>query len=186
MREKVYGMILSVTLIIFTAVTAQAQHEHHSGQKPAPQDKKQEEHQHHQSDMSKMMQEPHQLLMMAHHVSMAAFAKALSRHSEGTGAVNSDFARDAVAEIRRNFDQMMRHQQQHTQAMGAEARSKMDAMMKQMEQHHGKMKEHLEALERETGSEHPDRQRVAQHTGQLVNHLDEMSAMHGGHPNHNK
>jgi hypothetical protein len=186
MREKLYGMILSVTILFFTAATAQAQHEHHGGQKPAAQDKKQEEHQHHQGDMSKMMQEPHQLLAMAHHVSMAAFTKTLGKQSEGTGALDGDFARDAVAEIRRNFDQMMRHHQEHTQAMGAEARSQMDAMMKQMEPHHAKMKEHLEALERETGGERPDRQRVAQHTAELVKHLDEMSGMHGGHANHGK
>ena len=186
MKQKLYGAILAAALIFIAATTAQAQHEHHGGQKPAAQDKKQDAHQHHQGDMSKMTQEPHHALAMAYHESMAVFAKALRQNVAQTSAVNADFARDAVAELRRNFDQMMRHHQEHMQAMSAAMRAQMDAMMKQMEPHHAKVKEQLEALERETGGERPDRQRVAQHTVELVKHLDQMSGMHGGHAGHNK
>jgi hypothetical protein len=188
MKQKLYVAVLSAALSFIVTATAQAQHEHHGGQKPAPQEKKQEGHQHQAAsgEMSKLMQEPHQLLAMAHHESMAAFAKTLSQHTEGTGTLNGDFARDAVAEIRRNFDQMLRHHQEHMQALSAAARAQMDAMMKQMEPHHAKLKEQLEALERETGGDRLDRQRVAGHTAELVKHLHEMSGMHGGHAGHSK
>ena len=186
MKSKLHGTILAIALVFIAATTAQAQHEHHGGQKPAAQDKKQDAHQHHQGDMSKMTQEPHHALAMAYHESMAVFAKALRQNVEQTSVVNADFARDAVAEIRRNFDQMMRHHQEHTQAMSAAARAQMDAIMKQMEPHQAKMKEHLEALERETGLEKPDRGRVGQHAAELLKHLNEASGMHGGHAGHQK
>jgi hypothetical protein len=182
MRQKLYGTILTMALSFSAATAAQAQHEHHGGQKPATQTKKQDEHQHHhpqQGEMSKMMQEPHHALAMAYHQSMAIFARALHRHAEQTNAVNADFAREAVAEVRRNFDQMTRHHHEHMQTMNAAMRAQMDAMMKQIEPHHAKVKEHLEALERETGGDRIDRQRVAQHAAELVKHLT--AAHHGDH-----
>ena len=52
----------------------------------------------------------------------------------------------------------------------------MDAAMRaQMEPQHAKVKEHLEGLERETGGDRADRQRVAQHAAELVKQLDQMS-----------
>ena len=196
MKRNFNAVILAagaVLVLSFAGAPALAQHEQHGGQKPAPKQEQkpgqQQQHQGHDMagmDMSKMMQEPHLLLAMAHHESMAAFAKILSQHAGQTGAFNADFARDAVAEIRRNFDQVTRHHQEHMEAMSAAMRSQMDAMMKQMEPHQAKVKEQLEALERETGMEKPDRARITQHAAELIKHLGMMSGMHGGHAGHSK
>lgn len=196
MKRNLNAVILTAGALLVLSCAgapALAQHEHHGGQKPAPkQEQKPGQPQQHQGHdmaghgMTDMMQEPHHLLAMAYHESMAAFAKTLSKQAEKTSALNAEFARDAVAEMRRNFDQMMRHHQEHTQAMNAAQRAQMDAMMKQMEPHHAKMKEQLEALERETGGDRIDRQRVAQHAVEFVKHLDQMSGMHGGHAGHSK
>jgi hypothetical protein len=190
MKHKLNARILSAAFVALslTGATAFAQHEHHGGQKPSQSGQKQEQHKGHDAGqgMAGMMAEPHHLLAMAHHESMAAFARALNRHTAGTGTLNAEFARNAVAEIRRNFDQMARHHHDHMQTMSGAARTQMDAMMKQMEPHHAKMREHLEALERETGGAQPDRQRVATHAAEFVKHLDEMSKMHGGHAGHHK
>lgn len=196
MKRHFNAVILVASALLalsFAGAPALAQHEQHGGQKPASkQEQKPGQQQPHQGhdmagiDMSKMMQEPHHLLAMAHHESMAAFAKTLSQHAGQTGAFDAEFARNAVAELRRNFDQMMRHHQEHMEAMSAAARTQMDAMMKQMEPHHAKVKEQLEALERETGMEKPDRARITQHAAELIKHLGEMSGMHGGHAGHSK
>jgi hypothetical protein len=188
MRSKLNALMMAAGALLalsFAGAPAFAQHEHHGGQKPAPgrqQGQQQQQHQGH--DMAAMMQEPHRLLAMAHHESAAAFARALSKHASGAGAFNAEFARDAVAEVRRNFDQMTRHHHDHMQAMSGPMRAQMDAMMKQTEPHHAKMREHLEALERETGGAQPGRQRVAEHAAEFVKHLDAMSKMHAGHAGH--
>jgi hypothetical protein len=191
MKHKLNARILSAALVALslTGATAFAQHEHHGGQKPnQPGQKQEQQHKGHDAGqgMAGMMAEPHHLLAMAHHESMAAFARALNRHASASGALNAEFARDAVAEIRRNFDQMTRHHHDHMQTMSGATRAQMDAMMKQMEPHHAKMREQLEALERETGGAQPDRGRVSQHAAEFVKHLDEMSKMHGGHAGHHK
>lgn len=187
MQKKLYSIITTVLALAFLSVAsarAQAQHEQHGGQKPAAQGEKKDQHQDMSTDMAQMMREPHHALAMAYHESMAVFAKALRQHAEQNNAVNGDFARDALAEVRRDFDQMERHQQEHMKTMTAEMRSQMDAMMKQMEAHHAKIRENLEALEKETAVETPNRARVAELTAEMLKHLDAMSSMHGGHQGH--
>jgi hypothetical protein len=187
MRHKLHAVMMTAGALLalsFAGAPAFAQHEHHGGQKPAQGQPQGQQHQGH--DMTAMTQEPHHLLAMAHHESLAAFARALNKHASGAGALSAEFARDAVAEVRRNFDQMTRHHHDHMQTMSGAARAQMDAMMKQMEPHHAKMREQLEALERETGGERPDRRRVAEHAAEFVKHLDVMAQMHGGHAGHQK
>jgi hypothetical protein len=137
-------------------------------------------------NMSKMTSEAHLVIAMAYHESVVAFAKALRQHIEQAGAVNGDFARSMVAEIRRGIDQMGRYHQEHLDALTPEMRGQLSAMVKQMEPHHAQMKEQLEALERETGGDQIDRRRVAQHTAELIKHLEQMSGAHGGHAGHSK
>jgi hypothetical protein len=175
MRRKIYGSIYFAVLFIFAAgaTTVRAQ-------------EKKTEHQHDHSSASPgaTTHSSHHALALAFHESMAVFTKTLRQNAEQTTAVDGDFARDAVAEIRRGFDQMQRHHQEQMNMLTGSARTQMEATMKQMEPHHAKIKEELEALERETGVEKPDRTRVLQHTTELLKHLNEMSGSHNGHTGH--
>ena len=189
MKRKIYGVIYFAVLFVPVAgaTTVRAQHESHGAQaKPAPAQEKKTEHQHDHGSATAAATSPpsHQALAMAFHESMAVFTKTLRQNAEQTTAVNGDFARDVVAEIRRGFDQMQRYHQEHLNMLTGSARTEMEAMMKQMEPHHAKVKAELEALERETGVEKPDRARVLQHTTELLKHLNEMSGSQNGHTGH--
>jgi hypothetical protein len=183
--KAIYFAVLFV--IVAGATTARAQHENHGAQaKPAPAPEKKTEHQHDHGGATTGMTAPssHHALALAFHESMAVFTKTLRQNAEQTTAVDGDFARNVVAEIRRGFDQMQRHHQEQMNMLSGSARTEMEATMKQMEPHHAKVKEELEALERETGVEKPDRTRVLQHTTELLKHLNEVSSSHTGHTGH--
>jgi Skp family chaperone for outer membrane proteins len=189
MKRKIYGVIYCAVLFGFVAgaTTVRAQHENHGAQaKPTPAPEKKTEHQHdHGGTTSDMVgQSSHHALALAFHESMAVFTKTLRQNAEQTAAVDGDFAREAVAEIRRGFDQMQRHHQEHLNMLTDSARTEMEATMKQMEPHHAKVREELEALERETGVEKPDRARVLQHTTELLKQLNEMSGSHNAPTEH--
>lgn len=182
----------TIALLLMAAASAPArgQHQHHGGQPPAA-PTGQQGHQGHQTAQpgasggtAKTAGEPHQALAMAYHESVAAFARALLKQVERAKAVDGEFARDAVTEMRRGFDLMERRHQDHMKTMSAEMRAQMDGMMKAMEPHHARIKELLDALERETGGPSPNPKYVTEQTTELLKHLDEMTGAHGGHQGH--
>ena len=89
------------------------------------------------------------MLAMAYHQNLATFAKSLHQQTMQASSVNVEFARAAVTEMRRSFDQMKQHHQEHMQAMNADMQTKMSAMMQQMETHHIELNTQLTALEQE-------------------------------------
>ncbi len=125
---------------------------------------------------------PHQALAMAYHESLAAFAKALQEQTANATAVDVDFARAAVAEMRRDFDQMKEHHEAHMKSMSAEMHAQMagqmSGMMKQMETHQGELNTQLTALEQEVQSTKPDAKRVSTLAASVTAHLSAMAKMH--------
>ena len=71
----------------------------------------------HQGMSMPAMNIPPHALALAHRENIAAFARVLRQQVEQTGAVEGDFARDAVAEMRRSFDQMERYRQEQMDLM---------------------------------------------------------------------
>lgn len=211
MRQKLYSMVFAVAaLLCFSLASALAQHEQHGAQHPNvakntvytcpmhPEVTSDKPGKCPKCGMAlvvklvaapaggplKMAPDARQAIAMAYRESVTVFARALRQHAEQSGAVNGDFARDMVAEIRRGIEQMERHQQEHLDAMTPEARAQTGATMKQTEPHRAGVKGTLEALERETGVEAPDRARVSQLAGELLRHFDEMSKARGAHEGH--
>jgi hypothetical protein len=131
-------------------------------------------------DMAKMMKSPHHMLMMAHQKSMAEFAKALHHQAMMPKALDVEFARAAVAELRHCLDAMEAVHQKHMATMSDEMKAKMKAMMDKMEKGQATTKEHVVALETAVQSDQPDTKQVAMHAGALVKHFAMMSKMHGG------
>ena len=138
------------------------------------------EHKGHSTMSMEMAHEPHHVLAMAYHRNLATFAKALHEQTAGASSVNLEFARAAVAEMRRSFDQMKQHHQACMQAMSAEMQAKMKGKMQQMETHQNQLNDQLTALEQEVQSATPDPKKVSTLASNVLTHLDAMSKMHQG------
>jgi len=137
-------------------------------------------------DMSAMMNEPHHQLAMAYKENLLNFAKALRQATTDTNTVNASFARDAVAEMKRSFDQMQEHQQNHikamdgkTKAMDEKMKADMAGMMKDMDTKTAAIKEDLAALDKEVQTSAPDSKRISSYVDDILKNCDSMSKMHG-------
>ncbi len=175
MKTKVIStLLMALSLGAFSAMatTAQAKKDpSHS----ATQDKKEMSH-----DQMMMANEPHHVLAMAYHRNLATFAKALQEQTARASSVNVEFARAAVTEMRRSFDKMKQHHQEHMQTMSAEMHTQMSGMMQQMETHQTELNTQLTALEQEVQSATPDAKKVSTLAASVNTHLDAMSKMHQG------
>jgi alpha-L-fucosidase len=173
MNTKAFTSILAViALMLFGSVVGAAQMEHQdSAQKPMQHDMS-------KMDMSAMMNEPHHALAMAYMQNIGTFAKTLHDQAEGSSPLNAQFARSAVAEIRRSFDEMEKHHGEHMKMMSDEMRTKMAEMMKTMEMHHAMLKDAVIALEKDVAADQPDSKQVAADSASILEHLDKMSKMH--------
>jgi polyhydroxyalkanoate synthesis regulator phasin len=132
-------------------------------------------------EMSKMMQSPHHMLMTAHMKSMSEFATALRDQAVKPEALDLEFARAVVAELRHCLDAMEAIHQKHMQTMSAEMQSKMQMMMEKMDKDRTMLKDQVSALETDVQAGAPDSKQVAAHANALLKHLGMMSMMHGGH-----
>ena len=131
-------------------------------------------------DMAKMMKAPHHMLMMAHQKSMSEFAKALHHQAMMAKALDVEFARAAVSELRRNLDAMDAIHQKHMQTMSAEMKLKIQAKMEKMDKNRSMVKDQVSALETDVQADTPDSKQVAMHANALLKHFGMMSKMHGG------
>jgi len=175
MKTKVISTILmALSLGAFSAMATTAQTKK-AQSRSAAQGKKEMSH-----DQMMMANEPHHVLAMAYHQNLAAFAKALHEQTARASSVNVEFARAAVTEMRRSFDQMKQHHQEHMQTMSAEMHTKMSGMMQQMETHQTELNTQLTALEQEIQSATPDAKKVSTLAASVNSHLDAMSKMKQG------
>lgn len=183
MRRKTIFLAVCIALTCLAAgALAQTEHQHDT-QKPSPstgvQGKKPMQHDMSKMDMSAMMNEPHHVLAMAYMQNMGTFAKALRDQAQASSPLNADFARAAVAEIRRSLDEGEKHHQEHMQGMSEEMRSHMAGMMKDMDAHSTKLKDAVAALEKDVQASTLNAKQVAADSTVIVNHVEEMSKMHG-------
>lgn len=173
MQTKAYRTILAViALMLFGAVGARAQTEQPYGARQPMQ------HDMSRMDMSSMMNEPHHALAMSYMQTIGTFARTLSNQAEGRSVLDADFARAAVAEIERSFDQMEEHHEKHVKSMSEEMRSQMATMMKDVEMHLEMLDKAISALEKDVRADHPDSKQVAADSANVLKHLDEMCEMH--------
>ncbi len=131
------------------------------------------------SEMAMMMKSPHHLLMMAHMKSMSGFARTLRDQAVKPGALDVEFARANVAELRHNLDAMEAIHQKHMDGMNAEMKAKMQMMMEKMGKERSMVKDQVSALETDVLAATPDSKQVAAHSNALLKHFGMMSRMHG-------
>lgn len=127
-----------------------------------------------------MMESPHHMLMTAHMKSMSEFARTLRDQAVKPEALDVEFARAAVAELRHALNAMEAIHQKHVQTMSAEMKSKMQMMMEKMDKHRSMVKDQVSALEADVLTDMPDSKQVAMHANALLKHFGMMSMMHGG------
>lgn len=112
-----------------------------------------------------MMRNPQHMLMMAYHNNVMTFGHKLYKVAKQGETVPRDFARTAVAEMKRSIDEMERYR---ASAMaGAPAGAQQSDMHKKMDQHLVSVKTHLRELE-DLAKTEPVR------SADVVKHLDEM------------
>lgn len=175
---------IAIMLVVLMLSAAWAQNKHkQTGQKKAGMTGM-------KSEMSMMMKSPHHMLMTAHMKTMSQFARTLRDQAMKPEALDVEFARAAVAELRHNLDAIEAIRQKHMQtmspemkskmeAMSAEMKSKMQMMMEKMDADRAKLKEQVSALETDVQADQPDSGQVAAHTNALLKQLGMMSKMNG-------
>jgi hypothetical protein len=161
-------------MVLLVSTAAWAQHKHTPGEpkKPGMAGMK--------SEMTMMMNSPQHLLMTAHMKSMSDFARALRDQAMKPGALDVEFARAAVAELRHNLDAMEAIHQKHMDTMSTDMKSKMQMMMEKMDKDRSMVKDMVSALETDVLANTPDSKQVAAHANALLKHFGMMSKMHGG------
>jgi hypothetical protein len=132
------------------------------------------------AEMEAMMKSPDHLLMTAHMKSMSEFARTLRAQAMKAGALDVEFARAAVAELRHSLDAMEAIHQKHMETMSAEMKSKMQMMMEKMDKDRSMVSDQVTALERDVQANEPDPRQVAAHANALLKHFGTMAKMHGG------
>lgn len=164
----------AIVLVLLIPSAAWAQHKHTSAEpkKPGMAGMK--------SEMAMMMKSPHHLLMTAHMKSMSEFARILRDQAVKPKALDVEFARAAVAELRHNLDAMEAIHQKHMETMSAEMKSKMQMMMEKMDKDRSMVKDQVSALETDVQTDTPDSKQVAAHANALLKHFGMMSKMHTG------
>jgi len=177
---------IAATILLVSGAAAISQ-QGHSGMAPSSKQAQGETPQHQQGmmDMSAMKQEPHHLLAMAYRGNLVNFAKAL-RHEANrtTKTIDLEFARAAVAEMKRSFDQMQQHHQEHMKTMDEKMKAQMAEMMTQMHAHHSAIQEHLAALDTEVQTSAPDSKSISNHITEILKQCEGMGKMHGGPMEH--
>ena len=128
-------------------------------------------------DMAEMMKAPHHMLMMAHMKSMSEFAKALHHQAMMPKALDVEFARAAVAELRHCLDAMGAIHQKQMATMSDEMKAKMKMMMEKMDKSQATVKEHVAALETAVQAEQPNSKQVVMHTNALLKQFEMMKMM---------
>jgi len=181
MKMSIRAVMSATAIIVGLSIpsVALAQHKHAQGgvKKPAMAGMK--------SEMSMMMKSPHHMLMSAHMKSMSGFARTLRDQAVNPNALDVEFARAAVSELRHNLDAMEAIHEKHMMEMSAEMKLKMQMMMEKMAKKRAMLKDQVSALETDVQADKPDSVQVAAHANALVKHLDMMSKM-GGTPNASK
>jgi hypothetical protein len=175
----------AIMLILLVPSAGWAQHKHPQGgqKKPGMAGMK--------SEMAQMMKSPHHMLIMAHMKTMSEFARTLRAQAVRPEALDLEFARAAVAELRHHLDAIEATHQKHMQAMeaemkpemdkmSAEMKSKMQMMMEKMDKDRAKLKDQVSTLETDVQRQTPDSSQVTADTDSLLKNLAMMSKMGGG------
>ena len=124
--------------------------------------------------MPEMMKSPHHTMMTAYRQNTVNFAKTLRDMARDSKMFDAEFARTAVAEIKRGAEMMDAIHQKHTDSMKPEMREKMSIMMAKMNKDQAALKEHIAALETLSQTASPNLKEIQMHAAAIVSQLEMM------------
>ena len=144
--------------------------------------------------MKQMTSNPHHMLAMAYHDNLMNFSHQLMKMAKQGETVPREFARTAVAEMRRSVDAIEKHHAEAMHSMHGMKEPPGD-MHKKMEQHMASVKGHIRDLEELTKKDRIASQDVLKHLNAMIEEcegmecgamgdmdMDDMSMGHGhGH-----
>jgi hypothetical protein len=137
--------------------------------------------QHHPEMKQEMMRSPQHLLMMAYHKNVMIFGQALAKVARQGETVPREFARTAIAEMRRSVEELEKYRAEAMPNMPAGTKERGE-MQRMMDQHLVDVKTHLRQLEELTRSDRIPSQEVLRHLNSIFEGCDRMGCgqMHGG------
>lgn len=131
--------------------------------------------------MKQMMANPHHMLAMAYHDNLMTFSHKLMQMAQQGETVPRDFARTAVAEMRRSADELDKHRAEAMRGMPAGLKDKHLDVHKRMDQHLVSVKGHIRDLEQLTKQERIPSQDVMKHLKAMMEECEGMDCgMMGG------
>lgn len=125
-------------------------------------------------DISDVASEPHQVLTRAFMQNIETFTKVLSEQAQGNRPLSADFARAAVAEIIRNFDEANTHHQEHVKTMRPGRPSRMSGIG-DMTMRDSKLRTAIDTLEKDVQTYTLNLNQIATDCAEVLKHLDAMA-----------
>jgi hypothetical protein len=123
--------------------------------------------------MKQMSGNPHHMLAMAYHDNLMTFSHQLMKMAKQGETVPREFARTAVAEMRRSVDEIEKHHAEAMRSMQGMKEQPGD-MRKKMEQHMASVKGHLRDLEELTKKDRIASQDVLKHLNAMMEECEGM------------
>jgi hypothetical protein len=120
-----------------------------------------------------MMANPQHMLMMAYHSNMMTFSHKLMKVARQGETVPREFARTAIAEMRRSTEEMERYRAEAMRNVPADVKEHGD-MQKMMDQHMVAVKTHLRELEDLARADRIPSQDVMKHLDAMIEECDGM------------
>lgn len=185
MKKNVYRISLAVIALMgFGGMTALAQTktqprvaEQAASAQAAKQGQQRINHDILKIDMSATTNEPHRVLAMAFMQNIETFTKALGDQAQGGTLLSADFARAAVAEIRRNFDEAKTHHQEHVRTLLPGRPSRMTGMVDR-DMRDSRLKDAIDVLDKDVQDYTLNSKRIAADCASVLKYLDEMAKLH--------
>lgn len=124
--------------------------------------------------MMEMQKGTHHKMMTVYRQNVSNFANALSEMAKDEKTFDADFARTAVAEIKRSAEMMDEIRGKHSVMMTAEMREKMKPMMEKMDKNKATLNEHISELEKLLEAENPNLKEIGKHADAIVSQFGKM------------
>lgn len=132
----------------------------------------------HDRQMREMAQDPHHVLAMAYRENLTMSAKSLRTAAGRAETMNVEVARTLVAEMRRSFDLMDEHREDHLDEMTGSHRSRMSSHIAQMDTKIAALEGRIEVLERAVSYSSMDARSISELSGRIVRDCDRMMDGH--------
>lgn len=171
MRTRTYATGLALlALLPFGAMVAPAQNADRDDRRtPAQHDMS-------KTDMSAMMNEPHQVVAQAYLRSIGVFARALHGQAEHSRVIDAPMARVIVDELKRSRDRMEDHHKAHMQTVSDDMLPHMAAMIRDGDMHRSMLADAIHALEKSVHADPPESKRVSMDCATVLKHVEELSS----------